>query len=103
VSQTALGTTAAAWGIVMALSPALQIRRILLTRSSQDVSTGYFVLLIPGFLLWVAYGIASHDLFLAIPNSVSAAVAMIVIAVAIMLRRRVPGHGSREMVLPPEP
>jgi uncharacterized protein with PQ loop repeat len=78
----------------MALSPVLQIRRMLLTRSSRDVSTGYFVLLVPGFALWVAYGIASHDPFLAIPNTIAAIVAMAVIAVALTLRRTVSRRGA---------
>jgi MtN3 and saliva related transmembrane protein len=89
MSPAVLGTTAAAWGIVMALSPVLQVRRMLLTRSSEDVSTGYFVLLIPGFLLWVAYGIASRDLFLAILNAIAVIVAVVLIGVAVTLRRKV--------------
>lgn len=86
--QSTLGAVAAGWGIVMALSPVLQIRRILVTRSARDVSVGYFLLLVPGFLLWVGYGLAGRDLFLAIPNAVAAAVAMLLIAVAVTLRRR---------------
>ncbi|HZC39375.1 MAG TPA: SemiSWEET family transporter [Streptosporangiaceae bacterium] len=86
--QTMLGAIAAGWGIVMALSPALQIRRMLATRSSRDISVGYFLLLIPGFLLWVGYGIASGDAFLAIPNATAAVVAALLITVAVTLRRR---------------
>jgi MtN3 and saliva related transmembrane protein len=93
MSLAVLGTTAAAWGVVMAVSPVLQVRRMLLTRSAEDVSTGYFLLLIPGFLLWVAYGIASGDLFLAIPNAIAAIVAVALLGVAITLRRKVSRDG----------
>jgi MtN3 and saliva related transmembrane protein len=93
MSLAVLETTAAAWGVVMAVSPVLQVRRMLLTRSAEDVSTGYFLLLIPGFLLWVAYGIASGDLFLAIPNAIAAIVAVALLGVAITLRRKVSRDG----------
>lgn len=87
MTSAILGAAAAAWGIIMALAPALQIRRMLITRSSRDVSTGYYLLLLPGFLLWVAYGTASNDPDLAIPNTVSAIVAVLLIAIAQKLRR----------------
>ena len=51
---TVLGIGAASWGIVMALSPVLQIRRILERRSSDDVSISYFLVLLFGFTLWIA-------------------------------------------------
>lgn len=82
-----LGAMAAAWGVVMAVSPMLQIRRMWQTRSARDVSLGYYLVLIPGFLLWFAYGVASHDLVLMIPNSVAAFVALCLLAVAGRLRR----------------
>jgi uncharacterized protein with PQ loop repeat len=41
------------------------------TRSSEGVSIGYFAVLMVGFALWVAYGIASRDLPLVVPNSVA--------------------------------
>ena len=83
----ALGTMAAVWGVVMALSPMLQIRRMWLTRSARDVSIGYYLVLIPGFALWVGYGAASHNPVIAIPNSVAVVVAACLIAVAARLRR----------------
>ena len=48
-----LAVSAAAWGVLMALSPVLQIRRMLRQRSSADVSIGYFAVLLVGFLLWI--------------------------------------------------
>lgn len=88
MSETVVGAVAAVWGFVMALSPALQIRHMLRTGSSTDVSIGYFMLLIPGFLLWVAYGAVTDDPFLAVPNAVAAVTALILIACALRLRHR---------------
>jgi len=45
---TVLAVAAASWGVVMALAPLLQLRRMLGRRSSDDVSIGYLVLLLPG-------------------------------------------------------
>jgi uncharacterized protein with PQ loop repeat len=81
--STALGITAASWAIVMALSPLLQIREILRRGSSQGISIGYFVVLLVGFGLWIAYGIASHDLPLVIPNCVAFLVMGCTIAVVL--------------------
>lgn len=71
----------------MAVSPILQIARMLRQGSSSEISVGYFGLLIPGFVLWVLYGLANGDLFLALPNALAAAVGLAVIAVALALRR----------------
>lgn len=35
--------------------------------SSADVSIGYLLILLPGFALWVAYGISSSNIALVIP------------------------------------
>jgi MtN3 and saliva related transmembrane protein len=94
MSANAWGTAAAVWGVVMALSPALQLLRMARTGSSEDVSIGYFVVLLPGFLLWVAYGAASGDPFIALPNSVAALTASVLIAYAVALRRRRGDDGS---------
>ena len=55
----------------MALGPILQIRAIVRQRSSQGVSVGYFAILLVGFALWVAYGMASDTIALVIPNTVA--------------------------------
>ncbi len=83
---TALGLTAASWAVVMALSPVLQIRQILRRRSSEGVSVGYFGVLMVGFALWVAYGIARHDLPLVVPNCLAFLVMGCTIAVALAKR-----------------
>jgi MtN3 and saliva related transmembrane protein len=79
---TALGVAAASWGVIMGVSPVLQIRRIIRRRSSEDVSLSYFGVLLTGFILWIAYGIAIGDLVLIIPNSVAICVAIATIVVA---------------------
>ena len=87
VLSEVLGLAAEAWGVVMAIAPVLQIHRMLRTRSADDVSLGYFALLIPGFLLWVFYGWSRHDWPLVIPNTVATAMALVTIAVATRLKR----------------
>jgi MtN3 and saliva related transmembrane protein len=84
--QTILAWAAATWGVAMAASPILQIRRILKRGSSHDVSLGAFAVLIVGIVLWIAYGISLENAALIVPNSVALAVG--VTAVAIVLRYR---------------
>jgi len=82
VFETVLGVTAAAWGILMAISPALQIRKMLVHRSSREVSVAYFWVLLVGFALWVAYGISIENWYLIVPNAVAFTVCSTTIAVA---------------------
>ncbi len=85
--ESTLAVTAATWAIVMALGPLLQIRTIVEHKSSQDVSIGYFVVLLVGVILWVAYGIAAANLALVVPNSVAIVVISATIGVAARYRR----------------
>lgn len=85
---TVLGVSAAFWGLLMALSPLLQIRQMWLRQSSEDVSLGFFAVLLPGFALWIAYGMARADLALIVPNVVAILVGTTTITVAMLLRRR---------------
>lgn len=66
-----LAVSAAIWGTLMAISPFLQIRRILIRRSAADVSLGYLAVLQVGFALWVAYGISIGNAALIVPNTVA--------------------------------
>jgi MtN3 and saliva related transmembrane protein len=88
-----LGLCAATWGVVMAIAPGMQLRRMLQTRNSTDVSLTFFGLLLPGFLLWVAYGFARGDAALIVPNSVAFCVAAATMVVAVHFRRN-PGAGA---------
>jgi MtN3 and saliva related transmembrane protein len=85
---TLLGVAAAVWGLVMAVAPVLQIRMMLTRRSSQDVSLGYFGVLLPGFGLWIGYGAVRGDWALVIPNVAAFAIGVITLTVALVLRRR---------------
>ncbi len=84
---TALAFTAATWGVAMAVSPVLQIRKILKHRSSHGVSLGYMSVLFVGFLLWLAYGISLGNWALILPNIVAAVVIAATMAVVLRYRR----------------
>ena len=83
----ALAVAAASWGVVMAVSPLLQIRRMLVTRSSADVSISSMAVLLIGFALWFAYGISIGNLTVAIPNTVAALVMVATIVIAWRFRK----------------
>jgi MtN3 and saliva related transmembrane protein len=87
VSSTVLGVAAGTWGVVMAVSPLLQIRRIVRLQSSEDVSIGYLAVLVVGFSLWIAYGLAIADAALIVPNCVALVVGITTICVALRFRR----------------
>ena len=87
MSESILAVAAASWGVAMGLSPVLQIRQMLVTRSSRDVSVPYFGVLNVGFLLWFSYGIASSNLVVALPNVVAFVIGTATIVTALRLRR----------------
>ena len=71
----------------MAVSPVLQIRKIVHHRSSHGVSVGYMSVLFVGFLLWLAYGVALGNWAMIIPNIVAAIVIVATMAVTLHYRR----------------
>ena len=77
---------AASWGVAMALAPLLQVRKIRRSRSSTNVSIAYQEVLLVGFALWLAYGLAAHNLALIVPNTVAAVVCAMSIGVALRYR-----------------
>lgn len=81
-----LGAAAAFWGVLMAISPGLQIRKMILHHSSREVSIAYFWVLLVGFTLWVAYGLAISNWFLVVPNAVAFTVCVTTIAIALRYR-----------------
>jgi uncharacterized protein with PQ loop repeat len=83
-----LGFAAAFWGILMAISPALQIRKMFQHRSSREVSVAYFLVLLVGFALWIAYGISIENWYLIVPNAVAFTVCTTTIVVALRYRVR---------------
>jgi uncharacterized protein with PQ loop repeat len=82
--RLALGLVAASWAVAMALSPAFQIRLMVRRGSSAGLSLGYMLVLLVGFALWTAYGVASHDLPLVVPNTM----AFVVMAFTLGIARR---------------
>jgi MtN3 and saliva related transmembrane protein len=80
------GFLAGSWAVVMGVSPLLQVRRMRERQSSADVSIGYLFILFPGFALWIAYGLASSDLALVIPNIVALIICAVTIGYALKLR-----------------
>ena len=71
----------------MAVSPLLQIRKIVQHRSSRGISLGYMSVLFVGFLLWLAYGIALGNWALILPNVVAAIVISATMVVVLRYRR----------------
>jgi uncharacterized protein with PQ loop repeat len=84
---TALAFAASGWGIAMAVSPVLQIRKIVQHRSSRGVSLGYMIVLLIGFVLWFAYGVSLGNWFMILPNVIATIVIVATMAVAHRYRR----------------
>jgi MtN3 and saliva related transmembrane protein len=90
MASTILATAASSWAVLMGIAPALQIRRMLRAQSSREVSVAYFTVLVIGFLLWIAYGVAAGILALVIPNTVALLTGTTVVIVALRLRNHPP-------------
>lgn len=86
---TTLGVAAAAFGVAMGLSPLLQVRHMVARRSSADVSLPFLIVLLAGFVLWLAYGVALRNTALIVSNAV--ALATYAITAAAVLRFRETG------------
>lgn len=84
--ESTLALAAATWAIAMALGPVLQIRKIVQLRSSRGVSIVYFLVLLVGFLLWLAYGVAAGNIALIVPNVVALVVIALTIVIALRFR-----------------
>jgi uncharacterized protein with PQ loop repeat len=82
-----LGLAAAGWGLLMALSPIFQIRRILHRRSSADISMASLAVLQVGFGLWVLYAVAAEIPVLLVPNTMAFLVGVVLLTVAWRFRR----------------
>jgi MtN3 and saliva related transmembrane protein len=81
-----LAAVAASWGVLMAISPILQIRRMLDRRSSADISISYLSVLQVGFMLWIAYGLALRNAAIIVPNTVAFLVGVATILIAVRYR-----------------
>jgi MtN3 and saliva related transmembrane protein len=94
VALTIITIAASSWAVLMGLAPVLQIRRMLREQSSREVSIGYFMILLIGFMLWICYGAAAANPALVVPNAVALLVDVTVIMVALRLRRKPAGYPS---------
>jgi uncharacterized protein with PQ loop repeat len=83
---TTLGLAAAAFGVAMGLSPLLQVRHMLVRGSSADISLPFLLVLLAGFVLWLAYGVALRNPALIVSNAV--AITSYAITTAAVLRLR---------------
>jgi uncharacterized protein with PQ loop repeat len=84
---TILATCATIAGVIMAMSPVLQVRRMRRTRSSNDVSLLYLSMLAGGFFVWLAYGLALSNWAMIISNTASIVFMGLTISVALYYRR----------------
>ena len=82
-----LATCALIAGLLMAMSPFLQVRRMRRTRSSNDVSLLYLSMLSGGFIVWLAYGLSLNNWAMIISNIASLIFMVITIFVALTYRR----------------
>lgn len=81
-----LAVAATTWGVLMGVSPLLQIRRMRATRSSADLSLGYLAILIVGFGLWLSYGVSIGNPALVISNTASLTFGLLTVVIAVRLR-----------------
>jgi MtN3 and saliva related transmembrane protein len=90
-----LAIAATTWGLVMALSPLLQIRVIIKRRDPRGTSPAWCVILLIGYTLWGSYGFASGEVPLMIANTVSFVVGAALLVTILVLRQRIPrGQGA---------
>ncbi len=82
-----LAVAATCAGLVMAVGPVLQIRRMRRTRSSNDVSLLWLAMLSVGFVVFISYGWSISNWVLVSTNSASLVVMVITILVALAFRR----------------
>lgn len=80
------------YGIGGALSSLLQVRRMLQTGSSKDVSIPYFIISSGGYLIWLAYGIVAQDVALIIVDAIGICVSSITLTTIVTLRHKAPSQ-----------
>ena len=86
-ATTLLGAAASAAGVLIGLSPCLQVRRMRRRRSAADVSLGAVAAVELGAIIWLAYAVAIGSAPLLITNAVSVVTGGTCGALALRLRR----------------
>jgi MtN3 and saliva related transmembrane protein len=72
----------------MALAPLLQVRVIRRTRDAAGTSMCWVLILLVGFVLWLAYGLVHRDLPIIITNLVSVLAATVLVVTVRLYRHR---------------
>jgi MtN3 and saliva related transmembrane protein len=85
--MTALADVALVAGLVTAVAPFAQARRILRRRSSDDVSLTWLWFYGGGCLVWIAYGISIESVPLVVSQAVAAAGSAVAILLTVRWRR----------------
>jgi uncharacterized membrane protein YGL010W len=68
--STLTGIAACCTGVLMAMSPLLQIRRIRITDDAVGVSGGVFAVMALNASVWIVHGLITGDPVLVVPNAV---------------------------------
>ncbi|HEX7290251.1 MAG TPA: SemiSWEET family transporter [Conexibacter sp.] len=89
---TLVGPLAAASGVVMALSPLLQARRIRALGDSSEVSAGVFHTMRMNASIWLTYGLAAGNVVIVVPNV--CALVTTTLTLATITRFRGAGHST---------
>jgi uncharacterized protein with PQ loop repeat len=89
------GLLASISGVVMALSPLLQARRVVAIRDSSEVSQAFVCVLIGNACVWILHGVATADAVLVVPNLVTIGAAGATLA--IVRRYRGGEHAADEV------
>ena len=91
---SALAWATTCWGLVMSLSPLLQVRVVIRRRDSTGASIAWPAVLLVGFVLWLLYGLVIGNVPLIVTNAVSLLVCLLTVAVLLRYRRPQPGLAS---------
>lgn len=65
-----------------------QVLRTYITRSTQDISKGMFILMCLGIAMWIAYGVLAGSFSVVAANCVSLALTASILAMKIIFERR---------------
>ena len=84
--STQLALIAAVYGVVGAFSPSLQIAKMRRAGSSESLSRGYIGISVGGYLVWLMYGLAMHNVPLIICDSIGIMMQTLVLIWAHRLR-----------------
>ena len=90
------GTVAASMGVLMALAPMLQLRRVLQMRDAAEVSIGLFFVWVAGSCAWLWHGFATSDAVLIVPNVVALLTNLATVLVVLRYRAGSPAGATIE-------